>query len=829
MEMCDDDTIDQCSKLKPKKKSLCRLLMQKKTKVGCLSTESEEINLQENVQNNWPIKQKDAKEELLSVSSPVKKIGNIAKAGDNQNKDTTQEINEIHRLGSPKDFSNSTKLSLCCAMTESSRSLNHQLSANYHRSNSTDKSNQNERNVIVAAVSEAEIVSRKMQSVNKASSVDETRLSAARLREISSELNHQENSSQSVPVSRQPSLRISQSPSPSEISSCDSSPPMQMSSHARLRRRLLSQRRSADNLLISSTSCPSPSLRHSSPDSSRSAPEPLRGYKKRSSSHDTMLPPQQDGKDKKLSIPSRGSHGNLNPENGAVRGIVASMDSLARHSLLAAQVLHLIPTTKARERNFLHGRIAATSLLGLVELERTLPQRELRIFVGTWNMNGQAPPPQLNDFMLPDDLEHVPDVIAVGTQESFSERFEWEVSIQETVGPSHLLLHSATLGTLHLAIYIRRDLLWFCSDRIRNESVLERVGEERMMLKLIRKRKKKWLVHRLRRNCLWKNALKGMVDRRRFLGRKRYQIIEDIKIYGSYAETKKKAENRKDWNAEFAVKDLPLGRTLCMNEYIVAEEASFSVRPGTAFKTKGAVAIAFMLFGTSYLFITSHLTAHLDKVKERIQDVRRIVRSLDLPKQLPVRHKSKDVTQNFDCVFWCGDLNFRLSQPRDEVVQWVAEQRFPLPQPLSLQSDQLRNSRIEGSVFREFEEGPITFPPTYKYDPGTQRFDTSHKQRAPAYTDRILFKSKSTSHRRDSAGSTSGGPLECLMYTSVPSICTSDHKPVWGLYRSTVRPGIDTIPLAAGLFNREVYLEGIKRRAAAMDKRKGTSTICSLQ
>ena len=73
----------------------------------------------------------------------------------------------------------------------------------------------------------------------------------------------------------------------------------------------------------------------------------------------------------------------------------------------------------------------------------------------------------------------------------------------------------------------------------------------------------------------------------------------------------------------------------------VPEEASFSVRPGTAFKTKGAVAIGFMLFGTSYLFITAHLTAHLDKVKERIQDVRRIVRSLDLPKQIPVRHKSK--------------------------------------------------------------------------------------------------------------------------------------------------------------------------------------------
>lgn len=78
----------------------------------------------------------------------------------------------------------------------------------------------------------------------------------------------------------------------------------------------------------------------------------------------------------------------------------------------------------------------------------------------------KAPPEELNDFMLPSTLEHVPDVVTVGTQESFSERFEWEVSIQETLGPSHLLLHSAVLGTLHLAVFIRRDLLWFCSGKM---------------------------------------------------------------------------------------------------------------------------------------------------------------------------------------------------------------------------------------------------------------------------------------------------------------------------------------------------------------------------
>ncbi|KAJ4429942.1 hypothetical protein ANN_22146 [Periplaneta americana] len=39
-------------------------------------------------------------------------------------------------------------------------------------------------------------------------------------------------------------------------------------------------------------------------------------------------------------------------------------------------------------------------------------------------------------------------------------------------------------------------------DRIRNDAVLEGVGEEGIMLNLIRKRKRNWLGHWLRRNCL---------------------------------------------------------------------------------------------------------------------------------------------------------------------------------------------------------------------------------------------------------------------------------------------------------------------------------------
>ena len=45
-----------------------------------------------------------------------------------------------------------------------------------------------------------------------------------------------------------------------------------------------------------------------------------------------------------------------------------------------------------------------------------------------------------------------------------------------------------------------------------------------------------------------------------------------------------------------------------------------------------------------------------------------------------------------------------------------------------------------GEVFQEFDEGVITFAPTFKYDPGTDNYDSSSKQRVPSYTDRILFR-----------------------------------------------------------------------------------------
>ena len=85
------------------------------------------------------------------------------------------------------------------------------------------------------------------------------------------------------------------------------------------------------------------------------------------------------------------------------------------------------------------------------------------------------------------------------------------------------------------------------ADKIKNAVVLERVGEGRIMLELTRKRERIWLGHWLRRNCLLKDALEGMINGKKVRDRRRYQIIDNIMINGLYEDTKRKAEKRVEW------------------------------------------------------------------------------------------------------------------------------------------------------------------------------------------------------------------------------------------------------------------------------------------
>lgn len=62
----------------------------------------------------------------------------------------------------------------------------------------------------------------------------------------------------------------------------------------------------------------------------------------------------------------------------------------------------------------------------------------------------------------------------------------------------------------------------------------------------------------------------------------------------------------------------------------------------------------------------------------------------------------------------------------------------------------------------------MNFKPTYKYDIGTNDYDTSAKSRIPSWTDRILYVENPN--------------VTCLAYNSIDSISTSDHKPVYASF-----------------------------------------------
>ncbi|KAG7024218.1 Type IV inositol polyphosphate 5-phosphatase 11, partial [Cucurbita argyrosperma subsp. argyrosperma] len=73
-----------------------------------------------------------------------------------------------------------------------------------------------------------------------------------------------------------------------------------------------------------------------------------------------------------------------------------------------------------------------------------------------------------------------------------------------------------------------------------------------------------------------------------------------------------------------------------------------------------------------------------------------------------------------------------------------------------------------GRIFDGYCEGTLSFKPTYKYNVGSSKYDSSYKVRVPSWTDRILFKLDEL--EKISANLCS--------YDSMDEIYSSDHKPV---------------------------------------------------
>lgn len=376
-------------------------------------------------------------------------------------------------------------------------------------------------------------------------------------------------------------------------------------------------------------------------------------------------------------------------------------------------ILPAIPSHKTRERSYLVGRLTKhASLLGVEELNRYFPDKMLKIFIGTWNMQKTAVPKNLDDFILPKHKEFLQDIYVIGVQESTIDQKMWEIKLQETLGVNHVLIRSVSHGVLHLSVFVRRDLIWFCSS------------------------------------------------------------VEDDKV---------------------------------------------TTRMVSQVKTKGAVAIAFQFFGTSLLFVNAHFHSGQSKVKERIEDFNKIKEKLKLPRTDKVDgYKRSDVTSRYDCVFWFGDLNFRVNLPpsimRDEIH---ASGTLNLKE--ALKWDQLHATIKRKLAFHEFHEPRIKFRPTYKFLPDSESYAVSSKPRTPSYTDRILYKSRP---KEDNS-------IYCSDYDSVSSLKHSDHRPVYGFFEVSLKPGRENASVGSCNFRSDVYEKAARLRAHGTDY-QNNSSVCNI-
>jgi hypothetical protein len=80
--------------------------------------------------------------------------------------------------------------------------------------------------------------------------------------------------------------------------------------------------------------------------------------------------------------------------------------------------------------------------------------------------------------------------------------------------------------------------------RVNNKTVLHRAKEKRNILHTIRQRKAKWIGHILHRNRLLTHIIEGKIIGTRRRGRRRKQLLDDLKEARRYWKLKEEAQDR---------------------------------------------------------------------------------------------------------------------------------------------------------------------------------------------------------------------------------------------------------------------------------------------
>lgn len=190
---------------------------------------------------------------------------------------------------------------------------------------------------------------------------------------------------------------------------------------------------------------------------------------------------------------------------------------------------------------------------------------------------------------------------------------------------------------------------------------------------------------------------------------------------------------------------------------------------------KGALVVRFFLDDSSLCFINCHLAAGQSHTISRNNDIAAILESSSLPAE-PARSDlftgggDGSMILDHEICILNGDLNYRIDHDRKSIINQVKNNDLG---PL-LERDQLLVERKKNPGFRlrVFNESTITFAPTYKYDVGSDTYDSSEKKRSPAWCDRLLYRGI--------------GKIKQVEYRRW-EVKASDHRPVTGIFLIRVK------------------------------------------
>jgi len=173
---------------------------------------------------------------------------------------------------------------------------------------------------------------------------------------------------------------------------------------------------------------------------------------------------------------------------------------------------------------------------------------------------------------------------------------------------------------------------------------------------------------------------------------------------------------------------------------------------------KGGVLGSFKYFHTTFGFVCSHLKAGPNRAAGRNSHFREISNAIRVGK------KHMEPIMQFSCFFWLGDLNYRINDNFDYIVNKFNEEgEKAVPELLKI--EEMYDIKKNNEAFANFEEMPISFIPTYRLLRSTPVWSRK-KDQCPSWCDRILWAQQPTCK------------LNPISYDSMPEVYGSDHRPV---------------------------------------------------